>query len=317
MADAELQIEPLATAPRPAPRSARISTERPAPSRRFPLLLLLGLVGLAIAEAVALLVQHGAAPTATDWRAAADALRAERKPDEPLLIAPPWSEPLARNYVGDQVDLELWLLSDVDRHARVWELSSRGARHDWLAGLKPSRSRAFGALRLALFEKSAQRVLLDFTRQIRTARVERIGDRLTRCTWERDRFVCDPQQRWNWVGPHLAEVGHRPYRCVYAHAVDGHILRVTFPEVTLGKTIVGYTGIDDFENRKLSKKWVELAVKIGERAIGTVHHEGASPWRRFAFDTRAEAGTRDQVRFEVTTEGAFARTFCFAAEMRE
>jgi hypothetical protein len=334
MAGPELQLDPTAAPTRQTPaHSARTAADAPA-ARRFPLLLLLLLIGLAIAETVALLVQHGAAPVETDWRAAADLLRTERKADEPLLIAPLWSEPLARNYVGDQVDLELWLLSDVDRHARVWELSSRGARHPWLVGLQPARSRAFGALRLALYEKPAPRVLFDFTRQIRRARVERIGDRVTRCAWEHQRFVCDPQQRWNWVGSNLAEVGHRPYRCVYAHAVDGHILRVTFPEVPLGKTIVGYTGIDDFENRKLSKKWVELTVKVGERTLGTIHHENSWPWRRFTLDTSSDAasaragsrppggtaagaGATDQVRFEVTTEGAFARTFCFAAEMRE
>jgi hypothetical protein len=328
--DEQIQLEPIATVPQSLPkRPARVAAAQVRP-RRWPLAALLALLAGVGAESVALLVQHGSAPGAQDWRALAATLRNERKSDEPVLFAPMWSEPVGRLHLGEQIDFELLLLSDVDRHARVWEVSSRGARHPWLAGSRPARDFVFGPLRLALYEKPAQRVTFDFTRGIQHARVEKLVgskreaseaepnrlDEARRCTWEGKRFSCDRAARWNWVGPHIAEVGHRPYRCIYAHAVDGHVLRISFSAVPVGKTLVGYTGIDDFENRKLSKKSVTLTVKLGDRTLGTIRHDNSTPWRRFRLETAA-AGERQVVHFEVTTEGAFARTFCFAAEMRE
>ncbi len=312
-----IPLEPLAAEQAP-PESAQ---ERPGPEpprrARLPLVLLGLVLLLAAGEAVALVIQHLRAATEADWRAAAAGMRAERKPGEPVLFAPLWVDPVGRSVTAGDVELELLLLSDVDRHPRVWELSVRGARHPWLAALTPTRTKRFGAVSLALYEKPAAEVLYDFTRSVlKDARVEKIGDRLTRCWREGKRISCDKAQRWNWVGPHLAEVGHRPYRCIYAHAVDGHLLRITFPAVPIGRTLVGYTGIDDFENRKRSKKIVRLEVKAGDQILGAVRHENDWPWRRFSFDTAALVGKRAEVRFEISTEGAYARTFCFAAEVR-
>jgi len=317
MDDEHIELEPIATVPQSLPkRSARLSVEAPRPGRWPLVLLVLLLAGVGV-EGVALLIQHGSAPAPQEWRALAEKLRAERKGDEPVLFAPAWSEPVARLHLGEQIELELLLLSDVDRHARVWEVSSRGARHPWLAGSRPTRDFAFGPLKLALHEKRAQRVTFDFTREIRRARVEKVsGEEAQRCAWEGKRFTCDSGARWNWVGPHIAEVGHRPYRCIYAHAVDHQVMRISFRAVPVGKTLVGYTGIDDFESRKLSKKSVTLTVKLGDRTLGAIRHDSSWPWRRFSLETGA-TGERQVVAFEVSTEGAFARTFCFAAEMRE
>jgi hypothetical protein len=312
-----IEIEPLASEQAP-PERAKGGEPPPSPRRSRAPLVLLGLVLLLGAgEAVALVLQHLGAASEADWRAAAEALRGERKREEPVLFAPAWVEPIGREVTAADVELEQHLLSDVDRHPRVWELSVRGARHPWLRGLTPARARSFGAVSLALYEKRAEEVLYDFTRRVLAdARVERIGDRMIRCWREGKRIACDKAQRWNWVGPHLAEVGHRPYRCIYAHAVDGHLMRITFPKVPIGRALVGYTGIDDFENRKRSQRPVRLEVRAGDQILGSIRHENDWPWRRFSFDTAALAGKSVEVRFEVAGEGAFARTFCFSAEVR-
>jgi hypothetical protein len=315
--DDKLEIEPLATTQehrRPATPSAPTGAQARA---RLPLVAL-ALVALGGAgEALALVVQHLRAATDEDWRAAAAALRAERRRDEPVLFAPHWADPMGRAATAGQIDLELMLLSDVDRYPRVWELSVRGASHPFLAGSAPARSRRFGAVTLALHERKPEEVLYDFTRRVLDdARVERVGDRLTRCGREGRWFACDRAERWNRVGLQLAEVGHRPYRCIYAHPVDGHLMRLTFRAVPMGRALVGYTGIDDFENRKRSQKPVLLEVRAGEEILGTVRHDSAWPWHRFRFDTAALAGKSVEVRFDISAEGAYARTFCFAAETR-
>jgi hypothetical protein len=318
--ETEIPLEPLAGGPELQLDRPPARDEGEPEVRRLPLkavVLLLALLGLVGWEVAATLIQRGAAPTQNDWKAAAAAVRSERKADEPVLFAPGWVEPLGRLHLGDQLSLEQQLLSDVDRYARIWEVSVRGARHEWLASLEPARSWDYGAVTVALFTKPAQKVLFDFTAKILEARVDRHGPRHAQCRRQGDRFSCDPQQSWNWVGPHLAEVGHRPYRCVFAHPVDGHVIRIAYPAVPMGGAIVGYTGIDDFENRKRADKPVTLKVYVGPRLVGVVVHQNRWAWRRFTLETKEITGQTHPVRFEVSAEAAYARSFCFSAEARE
>jgi hypothetical protein len=275
---------------------------------------------LVAVEVGATLIQHGSAPREAHWKAAASKLEAVRDRGEPVLFAPGWVEPLGRLHMGDQIDLELLLLSDVDRHRRVFEVSVRGERHPWLEGERPKQEWELGQVRVALYEREAPaEVLFDFTRRIAGAQVSLIGQKVTRCSWNagQRRFACDPARSWNWIGPHLAEVGHRPYRCIFAHPVDGHVVRVTFPAAPMGRSLVAYTGIDDFENRKRSKVPVVLKVFAGPKEIYVIRHQNQWGWRRFAVDTKAHAGQTHPVSFEISTPAAFARTFCFSAETRK
>jgi len=290
-----------------------------APLRRplWALLLALALLGLVAWESAAPLVQRGAAATQGDWRAAAGRIKAERRSGEPVLFAPLWVEPLGRLHLGDQLTLEQQLLPDVDRHARVWEVSVRGARHRWLQALRPAKQWELGAVTVTLFEKPAQKVLFDFTAQILEARVDRQGPRAARCPLRQRRFVCDDRQAWNWVGPQLAEVDFRPQRCVYAHPVDGNVMRISYAAVPLGKQIVGYTGIDDYDNRKRGDKPVTVRIYVGPRLVGTIVHQNRWGWHRFDLGTADLAGQTHPVSFEVESGGAYARTFCLAAEARE
>lgn len=295
-------------------------TAPPGRPRRLHKVLAVLVLLLVAVEVSATLIQHGSAPREAHWRAAASKLAAVREKGEPVLFAPAWVEPIGRLHMGDQIDLELLLLSDVDRYRRVFEVSVRGERHPWLQGERPKQEWELGQVRVALYERaSPAEVVYDFTRRIAEAQVAMIGREVRRCGWEaaRNRFACDPARGWNWVGPHLAEVGHRPYRCIYAHAVDGHVVRITFPAAVVGRNLVAYTGIDDFENRKRSDVSVVLKIFIGPKQLYVIRHQNRWGWRRFAVDTKAFAGQTHPVSFEVSTPAAFARTFCFSAETRK
>ena len=307
---------PLDSVELATPRRRESAEPKPAGSPRVALILLCAVLGVGGWEVGATLVQHAAAPTDADFRAAAEKLKDEHKPDEPILFAPHWMDPLGRRFFGELVPMELLLLSDVDRYPRVWLVSVRGRRHPWLDGLSPQKTLRAGAVRVELFEKPADKVLFDFTRSWDKARVERVGDKVVRCPLEGNRFLCNRMAEWNAVRPLLAEVGHHPYRCITVHPVQEQLMRVHFRGVPLGKRIVGYTGIDDFENRKRSEAPVVLGVRIDGRLAGQIAHQNQWPWRRFEVDTTAEEGKRAEVVFEVSADKAYARSFCFSAEAR-
>jgi hypothetical protein len=298
------------------PRKREKQAVRPTGSPRIALILLLAVLGVGGWEVAATVIQHGSAPTDADYKAAAEKLKAEHKDGEPIVFAPKWMDPLGRRYFGARVPMDLLLLSDVDRYPRVWLVSVRGHRHPWLAGLAPKKTLVSGPVRVELFEKPADEVLFDFTRDWAKAKVERVGDKVAGCPRVGNQFACNPVAGWNSVKPQLAEVGHHPYRCIYAHPVQEHLMRIRFRGVTLGKRIVGYTGIDDFENRKRADTPVVLGVRVDGRLAGQIAHQNQWPWRRFEIDTTPEEGKRSEVVFEVSAEKAYARSFCFAAEAR-
>jgi len=284
--------------------------------------MLFGFLLLAGWETATALTQHMSAPTTADWESAAANLKKKHLADEPVLFAPHWVSPLGRLHFAPFLDLERSALSDVARYRRVWQVSTRGALHPWLEGLEPVEKYHHGGVQLALFKKEAVEVTHDFTATVLKATVEKAekgdkgGRKATRCELNGKRFTCAPQG-WNWVGPHLAEVGHQPYRCIFAHAVDRHTMRITYPAVRLGRMVVGYTGIDDFENRKRNDSPVTLRVKVGHHTVGETVHQNDWPWTRFTADTSRFEGQTHPVHFEVETPHAYARTFCFAAEARK
>ena len=302
----------------PVRRRPTLETAPPRAPRIFCVVLLASVIGLITWETGATLIQHNEAATDEDWKKAAEKVRAERKPTEPVLFAPHWADPMGRAAMGPSLELDMLTLSDVDRYPRVWQLSIRGKRHPWLEGLSPSRSFSEGQVRVDVFDKEPAEVLFDFTRSmLKAAKVERQGRDLVQCPLRNKRFRCDPRQGWNWAGPHLAEVGHRPYRCIFVHPVDRHVMRVKFPAVKLGRSIVVYTGIDDFENRKRAKLPVQLTVTVNRKPVGSTEHKNDSGWQRYTADTSRYAGQTHEVSFEVAAKGAFARTFCFSAEARK
>ena len=140
----------------------------------------------------------------------------------------------------------------------------------------------------------------------------------TPCPQKADRFLCDPKRGWNHVRPFLAEVAHEPYRCLYAHPVEGKALRISFQRVPHGNSLVVYTGIDHFDNRKHAKAPVSFRVFVDTEEVSRIEHQNDWPWHRHTISVPAprSAGNRHQITFEVTAEKAYRRVFCFHAELQ-
>jgi hypothetical protein len=110
----------------------------------------------------------------------------------------------------------------------------------------------------------------------------------------------------------LAEVGFTPRRCLQIVPPPGRPVRVTFPELPLGRELVGYAGLADVFTRRDIRAPATLAVEIDGRVVASVTPGIDDGWVRFQVATTP--GTAD-VTF-VASADAPSRLLCFAAEAR-
>ena len=87
---------------------------------------------------------------------------------------------------------------------------------------------------------------------------------------------------------------------------------MTFPELPLGSTLVGYVGLADVFTRRDIRAPGKLEVELGGRTLATVTPGVDDGWVRFAVPTTPGAA---DVTF-VASADAPNRLICFAAEAR-
>ena len=140
------------------------------------------------------------------------------------------------------------------------------------------------------------------------------GGIATRCAPERgDRYQCS-EATWNYVGPESYRVGGEFRQCLWAHPVEGAILRVRFPGVTLKRRLVGHHGLlDDAVQGFPAGAPVTLEVFVGGEKKLTQVRSNTTGWEGFSVDTSALAGRTAELRFQITTPSAAGRHYCFEA----
>ena len=97
--------------------------------------------------------------------------------------------------------------------------------------------------------------------------------------------------------------------------VDGRATtHLEFKDVSLGETIVGYTGIHDYYSRKSGDGPVDISLFVDGLPFfdRRVHNEDG--WKRFVVDTSHLGGGRHTVRFDIESPSPAWRTFGFFAE---
>ena len=264
---------------------------------------------LAIVETGVAVTARSRVATAAEWEAAAAEVRAGFQPGDVIAFAPAWVDQIGRAHLGDLVTVEMAGRSDVDRYARVWEVSIRGARSPDARGARLVRTTQHGHVRVALYEKPATPIVYDFTAGAADARVLR-GDQ-----------PCfgDPKSGWACGGQHVErrtlEVDYKPRRGLLVPA-DRRPTTLGYSEVPLGSTLVVYAGMHDFYARKSADGLVDFSVDVDgvEKLRARIGNDDG--WRRFDLDTRALAGTRHTVTFHVSAANPAWRNFGFHAEAR-
>ncbi|MBV8760695.1 MAG: hypothetical protein JO257_25605, partial [Deltaproteobacteria bacterium] len=88
------------------------------------------LVLVSLWETVAARRDATSVPDDAAWTAAEHVVRADYRPGDLIVFAPPWVDPVGRLHLGDLIPVEMAARMDDARYGRIWELSIRGAGRD-------------------------------------------------------------------------------------------------------------------------------------------------------------------------------------------
>lgn len=245
---------------------------------------------IALVETGSALTARARVATDADWQAAAAEVRAGFGPGDVIAFAPAWVDQAGRAHLGDLVTVEMAGRSDVDRYARIWEVSIRGEHCADVAGAHLLHETKHGRVRVALYDKPATPVVYDFTEHAE----ELIGGRYERRT---------------------LEIDYRPRRGILVTPAPQPVT-YEWREVPLGDTLVVYAGLHDYYARKSADGTVDFHVLVD--GVEKLHAQigNADGWRRFELDTRPLAGTRHRVTFQIAAAHPAWRNFGFHAEAR-
>jgi hypothetical protein len=262
-------------------------SRRPSPIAVAPALLL---VAISLWEVCAARQDAASVPGDAAWRAAAERVRAGYQPGDLIVFAPDWVDPVGRSQLGDLIPLSAAARMDAARYGRIWELAIRGARSPDTAGLAPVQAEDHDGVVVRRFERAPVVVVGDVLERLATATND--GPR---------------------PSLELAEVGFAPHRCLQVVPAPGTPARITFPQLPLGKELVGYVGIADVFTRRDVRSPGRLDVELAGKIIASAVAGVDDGWVRFAAATPPGAA---DVTFVVRATDP-NRRICFAAEARQ
>ncbi|MBK7401410.1 MAG: hypothetical protein IPJ34_35435 [Myxococcales bacterium] len=293
--------------------------------------------------------QHRAVPTDSDWRAAAAAALAAKKPGDMVIVAPRWAEPLGRKagfeltgLASDKplFDLRMAGRSDLETVPRVLELSIRGKDDPQVKGFRLVSEQAFGTVKLRTFDNPRpEKLLRDLVSEVdATATVSRVApDGASEpCRWETEgsqhipnlfagpvppkkRWSCPPfDPGWSWVGETaITDLDYVPRRCVLMHPTLSNTT-IAFPPRPIGQKVVAYVGKHVYVEREKRLSPVHVRISVAGKEVAHAFQRDGDGWLRFEGSTAAWAGSSQPVKIELWAEGSPQfRVACVAAELRE
>lgn len=274
----------------------------------------------------------------SDWTAARDAIKGDVKPDDLVIFAPFWADPIGREHFGDALaGLDREARPDETRFARAFEVGIHGDHRPELAGWKKTSEKKVGKITIGVYENPAPaKVITDLVKLLgperaTVARVENGGE--IPCAWQRgagqagglgvpqgiavpgDKFVCSSG---GYVGlAVLHAIDHHPHLCIWATPRDNaSAIRVKFSNVTFGQALHGHTGIQWINERTPAMNDRMLVTFSAQgRPIGQSVHRVGVGWNLFEHPTPDLAGKTTELVAEISAGGP-ARPFCFEADTR-
>jgi hypothetical protein len=271
-----------------------------------------------------------------DWLAARDAVKAEAKPDDLVIFAPFWADPVGRRFFGDELaGLRREARPDESRFPRAFEVGIRGEHRPELAGWKKLSEKQLGKVTVGLYGNPAPVTLLtDAVALVSPDRmsVSQVQNGTeTPCPWQRgpgqpgglgvpqgaavpgDKFVC---AGGGFVGlAVLHALDHHPHACIFATPPGpSGALRIKLGNVAFGTSLHGHSGVQWLSERTPSAERVSVAFSAFGRPLGQNVHRVGVGWTGFEFPTPEIAGKTGELVAEVT--GAGPRGYCFEVDTR-
>lgn len=277
------------------------------------------------------------APATQDWATLAPVLARLRQPGDLVVIAPAWAEPLARHAFGAEVmPLRDLARPDASSYRYAIEVSVLGKRSDELRAFRALSQMEHAAFTIRRLENPRPaRVLYRFDEHVQPPSLavsEASGDDERPCVYTssarptagglpghvaypRSRFACAAGEPF-FVGLTVIDDQHyRPRRCIFAHPPSTGALRLAFAGVPLGHTLRGYAGQSYLIHRDGRGTPVVLRAFVDGQEVGRSTHRDEDGFSPFSFPLDGREGSAEVV-FEVSSDGAAQREFCFTAEMR-
>jgi len=282
-----------------------------------------------------------------DWAQARDAVKAEIQPEDLVVFAPFWSDPLGRRTFGDGIaSMKREGRSDDDRWKRAFEVSIRGAHDEEIAThWKKIKEEKKGAVTITLYENPHYtRVIDDIVELVSpdhlTVSTISAGGGEQSCTFQRgttaggstvvpqglltpaDKFVC--------AGGHvgvavLHALDHHPHLCIFATPIQSSTLRLRFSNVTFGPSLVGHSGLQWVVERTPAPDKISIGFFSSfagadpqapktESLIGTHFHKVGVGWVGFELPTSDLDGKKGDLIADIGSSNQ--RQFCFEATTR-
>jgi len=270
----------------------------------------------------------------SDWELARDAVKPELQPNDLVVFAPFWADPLGRRAFGHEIaTMKREGRSDVRRFARAFEVSIRGAHDEELASWKKVKETKHGAVTVSLLENPAYtQVIDDVLDMVSPDRltVSRVDNGVEQaCSFQRgssqggstvvpqgllvpaDKFVC----QGGHVGISVLHgLDHHPHVCLYATPMQGASVRMKFSNVTFGPSLHGHSGIQWLVERTPNPEKVAVAFSALDRPIGTHYHKVGAGWVGFELPTPELDGKKADLVAEIAPSSQ--RQFCFEVTTR-
>jgi hypothetical protein len=271
----------------------------------------------------------------SDWDAARDAVKGEIGPDDVVIFAPFWADPIGREHFGDALaGVRHEGRPDDTRFARAFEVSIRGAHLPELAGWKKLSEKNVGKITIGVYENPSftkpKVDLIDLMTPDRAQvfRVDANGAEQP-CAFNRgqgapgglgvpqgpavpgEKFMC-PGGGWVGVAV-LHDVDHHPHTCIFPAGAGPGSLRIKFLGVTFAEGIHGHAGVQWVDARADSGAPVSLAFSAFGRPIEKSGHRTGTGWTYFELPTPELTGKKGDLVVDVA---ASQPHYCFEADIR-
>jgi hypothetical protein len=307
-------------------------------------LMACALPALAVVEFGAHWCQVAKRSVADDLHAARTWVASRQQPEDAIVFAPTWIDPLGRKAFAGMQSTEAATFGDPSRYARVFEVTLDNA--ETADGRQPValEETTFGAVHVRLarntqFAPTARPFANEIDPAHLSVRVqasEAAGGAYAACEYAKgggsggiwspptapQQFGCGYAAISRVVLPML---DYRPRSCLYAPPPGGSKrLVLRFADVHFQSKIEGHHGlmvqaehgldgaevsIDAFVDAELPNQ------RVVRRSLGSAVHRDGEGWRKFSFETTALAGQTGDLTLEIQSLAA-GRQYCFDADTR-